>query len=265
MPWFPELALAAELARKQNRETGHTDPVGLYLAALNSGTVHDLEEVWPGEIILDDPQAGEIRGHRRLQRFVRDSRSMLASRHARINRHGSLVDGERAVIELTVDLTSDGREISWPVAIVAESPHEWSVIFRSYYRPLDGSHEARPPILPPGDARPAGVVGWFVAALRSADVPGAVAAFAPDAYLSEPDGLHRGTAGLTEFFTARFAAGGVEIEECAITDDGVRCAFEFNRGQGGARQAAIAVFERGADGLLTAVRLYEDVVPSTGG
>ena len=86
MPWFPELSLAAELARKQTRAAGHTDPVGLYLDALNSGDVHDLEEVWPGEIVLDDPQAGEIRGHRQLQRFARDSRSMLASRHARIKR-----------------------------------------------------------------------------------------------------------------------------------------------------------------------------------
>ena len=111
-----------------------------------------------------------------------------------------------------IDLTSHGREISWPVAIVAESPDEWSVRFRSYYRPLDGSHEVRPPILPAGDARPAGVIGWFVAAVRSADVPGAIAAFAPDGYLREPGGLHRGTAALSDFFLARFAAGGVQIE-----------------------------------------------------
>jgi len=264
MPWFPELVLAAELARKHVREAGHADPVGQYLAALDSGDIHELEETWPGEIVLADPQAGEIRGHRRLQQFVRDSRSMLASRHARINRESSLVDGGRAVLELMVDLTTHGQQVSWPVAIVADSPDEWSVMFRSYYRPLDGSDEARPPILPPAEARPGDVVGWFVAALRSADAAGAVAAFAPHGYLREPGGIHRGPGELLEFFTSRLAGGGIDVQECALTDDGVRCAFEFNRRHGTGLRAGIAVFERGDDGLLTAVHIYDDVQPSTG-
>ena len=43
MPWFPDFANAAELARMQTRALGQADPVGRYLAALHEGDVHDLE------------------------------------------------------------------------------------------------------------------------------------------------------------------------------------------------------------------------------
>ena len=70
MPWFPDFVSAVELARKQTRAVGHADPVGQYFTALNSGDAHTLETVWPGEVVVYDPRAGEIRGHRQLRRFV---------------------------------------------------------------------------------------------------------------------------------------------------------------------------------------------------
>ena len=48
-----------------------------------------------------------------------------------------------------------------------------------------------------------------------------------------------------------------------MTDDGVRCALEYNCVRWGGDdlppQAGIAVFERGPDGLLAAARIYDDV------
>jgi hypothetical protein len=48
-----------------------------------------------------------------------------------------------------------------------------------------------------------------------------------------------------------------------VTDDGVRCAVEFNCLRWGSHdlppQAGIAVCERGQDGLLAAVRVYDDI------
>ena len=50
-----------------------------------------------------------------------------------------------------------------------------------------------------------------------------------------------------------------------MTDDGVRCAVEYNCLRWGSHdlvpQAGIAVYERGPDGLLAAVRVYDDVEP----
>jgi hypothetical protein len=66
MPWFPEFASAAELARLQTRAAGHADPVGQYLAALNEGDARALEAAWPGEVVIYDPHAGQVRGRRHV-------------------------------------------------------------------------------------------------------------------------------------------------------------------------------------------------------
>lgn len=75
MPWFPEFTSAVELARSQARTAGQADPVGQYFTALTKGDAHALETVWPGEVVVYDPRAGEIRGHRELRRFVRQNQA----------------------------------------------------------------------------------------------------------------------------------------------------------------------------------------------
>ena len=96
--------------------------------------------------------------------------------------------------------------------------------------------------------------------------------FAPDGYYREPIGpplAHRGTAELRSFFTRCFSAGGgIGPQHCVVTDDGVRCALEFNRLRWGSHdpppQAGIAVCERGQDGLLAAARVYHDIEAPSG-
>ena len=50
-----------------------------------------------------------------------------------------------------------------------------------------------------------------------------------------------------------------------MTDDGVRCAMEYNCVRWGRHelppQAGISVCERGQDGLLAAARVYDDIEP----
>src|SRR5580704_19003117 len=98
MPWFPEFTSAVELARRQARTAGQGDPVGQYFTALNKGDTHVLETVWPGEVVIHDPRAGEVRGHKQLRRFVSENQSCLAERHARIQTVASTVVGGRAVV-----------------------------------------------------------------------------------------------------------------------------------------------------------------------
>jgi SnoaL-like domain len=158
VPWFPEFASAMELARQQTRAAGQADPVGQYFAALNHGDSHVLETAWPGEVVVYDPRAGEIRGHRQLRRFVRNNQSWLAQRQARIETVASTWADGRAVVELLAHLAGDGGELAWPVAVVAESPDDLSVVFRTYCSqwPVDGRRHLRPPILKSGDAQPQG-------------------------------------------------------------------------------------------------------------
>jgi hypothetical protein len=270
MPWFPDFVSGAELARRHIRAAGQADPVAQYLTALNRGDTRALETVWPGEVVVYDPRAGEIRGHKQLRRFVRQSKSLLAERRARVETLATIrVDG-RAVVEVLAHLSyDDGRRLAWPLAVVAESTDDWSVVFRTYCSqlPVDGHRHVRTPILQPGPDHPGDIVARYQAALAAGDTEAVVSTFAPDGYFREAigaDDAHVGAAELRAFFAAWFSAGGgIRLEDCAVTDDGVRCAVEYNCVRWGHHelvpQAGIGVFERGPDGLLTAARVYDDV------
>jgi hypothetical protein len=275
MPWFPEFTTAVELARRQTRAAGQADPVAQYLEALTKGDAHPLHAAWPGDIVIYDPKAGEIRGHRELRRFVSENKAWLAGIGARIDVVASTRVGGRAVVELLAHVTPGGQEMAWPIAVVAESTDPRSVVFRTYCSqwPVDGRRHVRPPILAPGNARPGDVAGRYQAAVEAGDADAVVSTFSPDGYFREPIGphyAHRGTAELRSFFTERFSAGGgIGLEDCAVTDDGVRCAVEYNFLRWGRHdlppQAGIGIYERGPDGLLAAARVYDDVEPPAAG
>ena len=272
MPWFPDFANAIELARRDARAAGQADPVGQYFTALNNGNARPLEDVWPGEVVVYDPRAGEVRGHRQLRRFVRQNREMLAERHTRIQTVATTCVRGRAVVELLAHLDTDSeRDVAWPVAVVAESPDDRSIVFRTYCSqwPVDGQRHLRPPILETGAAVPDDVVGRFQAALAAGDTEAVVNTFAADGYLREPIGRHNthgGVGELRSLFTKWFSEGGdIGLQPCAVTDDGLRCAVEYNCVNWGSHdlppQAGIGVYERGPDGLLAAVRVYDDIEP----
>lgn len=268
MPWFPDFAAATELARRDSQAAGRADPVTQYLHAIEEGETRTLEEIWPGEIVLEDPRAGTIKDRRTLRRFVLDNKARFAARQATTEIVASTSVGSRAVVEVLAHLHDKGQETRWPIAVVAESPDEGSVLFRTYCSqwPVDGRRHVRPPILEPGDERPDGVVGRYLAALAAGDVEAIVATFTETGYLREPIGphaSHQGAEALRAFFAESCRTGGIELECCMVTDDGVRCALEYNLDQWGRhpvpRQAGLAVFERDPGGLLAAVRIYDDV------
>ena len=157
------------------------------------------------------------------------------------------------------------------MAVVADCPDNASVAFRTYCSqwPVDGRRHVRPPILEAEATHLDDVVGRYHAALDAGDADAIVTTFAPDGYFREsigPHSTHRGTAELRSFFAACFSeGGGIRLQPCAVTDDGVRCALEYNCVGWGSHdlppQAGIAVHERGPDGLLAAARVYDDVEP----
>jgi hypothetical protein len=269
MPWFPEFANAAQLAREEVRAAGQADPVGEYLAALREGDTRILETVWPGEVVIYDPRAGEIRGHRQVRQFIAHNMSWLGGLHARAEIAATTRSAGRAVVELLARLDHGGRELAWPVAVVAESADDQSVVFRTYCNqwPVDEQRHVRPPVLGPGQVQPGDVVGRYLAALAAGDAAAAAGAFTPDGYLRTSTGRRYGrdgADGLRSFFERCFGGGGgIELQPCAVTDDGVRCAVEYNCVRWGIHdlppQAGLGVYERGPDGLLAAARVYDDV------
>jgi hypothetical protein len=271
MPWFPDFVNAVELARRQTRATALADPAAEYLHALNAGETRDLVTAWPGEVVVYDPRAGEIRSHRRLRRFISDNHAWFAAHQAQIETVAQTCANGRAVLELLADVTGDdGQPIAWPVAVVAESPDDLSIVFRTYCSqwPVDRHRPVRPAILQPGDEHPGDVVGRFLAASETGDTEAVVNTFAPDGYYREPIGpqrVHRGIGELRSFFTERLGNGGIGLQHCAVTDDGVSCVLEYNCNRWAGRpltpQAGLAIFERRPDGLLAAARVYDDIEP----
>jgi ketosteroid isomerase-like protein len=271
MPWFPDFVAAVELARRRTRAAGLADPIAQYFKALEEGDAHTLETVWPGRVVIYDPRAGEVQGHRQLRRFVRRNRLWLGERHATTESVASTCSGSRAVVEILAHLVADdGKEVDWPLAVVAESDDR-SVVFRTYcsQRPMVGEYRLRPAILEPSRIDLNDVVDRYQVALGAGDIDAIVATFAPDGYVREPLGpswSYRGTSELRSYFAQSFSGGGgIALQTCCVTDDGVRSALEYNCVRLGTTdlppQAGIAVFERGPDGLLAAVRTYDDVEP----
>jgi hypothetical protein len=143
MPWFPDFVSAVELARRQTRSVGLADPVQRYFNALETGRTQELEEVWPGKVVVYDPREGEVRGHRQLRRFVRNNQLWWAERHVRIETVASTSIGGRAVVELLAHLDGyDGQPLDWPIAVVAEFPEELSVVFPHLLQPMAGRRSA---------------------------------------------------------------------------------------------------------------------------
>src|SRR6266576_2910300 len=254
MPWFPDFVSAVELARKQTRAVGHADPVGQYFTALNSGDTRGLETAWPGEVVVYDPRAGEVRGHRQLRHFVSRNQAWLAEHHARIETVASTSSGRRAVVELLAHLDGDGEQLAWPVAVVAESPDELSVVFRTYCSqwPVDGRRHLRPPILKPGSARPGDVVGRYQAALEAGDADAVVSTFEPGGYYREPIGphaTHSGTAQLRTFFAGCFGRSPFVYEVTAVVD-----AADGGKDRDGTERDAHAAHRPGTGGVAAVAR-----------
>jgi hypothetical protein len=232
---------------------------------------YDGREPW-----LADPLQGQQAGQAALSRFAHTYHAWLRQRRARVEPRRMTLGlpgrGEsRLVVESILHLEVGGRAVPLPVALVAERKAGGGLqAARLYYStwPLHGRHQVRPPLLPADPQLPIpDVVGRYQAALAVGDLDGILATFAADGYAREPSGgpyVARGPEALRAFYSGLFAAGGgIPLEHCTLTDDGVACAVEYNVVRLGRHpvpaQAGVAVYERGPDGLLAAARIYDDV------
>jgi len=240
-------------------------------AALLAGDPRKLLEVFPGGVRIDDPRAGRVEGSSALGGYCQSSHAWLNARNA----HGRLIAStegtSRVVGEFEVDLTEDDRTFILPIGVVVEPSKEtrsvWIRVYHSQW-PLLGHHVVRPPLLERDpSARESDVVGAYQSALAAGDAAGCVATFEADGCFREPSGpKYRvcGTADLAGFYTRFFSAGGgIILEHCSVTEDGVRSALEFNAVRWGSvdlpPQAGVAVYERGRTGKIAEARVYDDV------
>jgi SnoaL-like protein len=246
------------------------NPTELYLAKLIEGSAAELEALFFGLPWIDDPLGPKVRESGDLQAFVGERHAWLTERAATVRTMRTTHTAHRAVTEAILLLSIAGTIIELPIAVAADLADDLTRVraVRVYHSlwPLEGAHRVRPPLLPHDPTLHLNdVVTEYQRALASGDPDAILRTFESDGYFREPSGgdyVFRGPA-LREFMESLLGSGGIGLEHCAATDDGVACALEFNAVRFGAGlldpQAGIAVYERGAGGRLAAARVYDDV------
>jgi len=232
-----------------------------------------LVAAWPGGVTIDDPIAGRVEGIAGIRAFLAIDAGWLRERGAITRLVATTFATDRCVGEYEVELLQDGVSFVLPVAVAVEPDRERRALAVRVYHsqwPLLGRHVLRPPLLARDPAvTESDVVGEYQAALAAGDAERITATFEPDGCFREPAGPQFrvcGTDALLPFFAGFFdVGGGIILEHCTATEDGVRTALEFNAVRWGQHdmphQAGIAVYERGASGKLANARVYDDVTP----
>jgi SnoaL-like domain len=275
MPWMPEVFSApiAEAIRHRDAESAN-DAVSYY-EGIMANQPEALVRSFAGEPRVNDPRVGHVEGAMELRAFVSGTADWLRERDAVVENVALTRTSTRTVEEVVLHLLSDsGVRVELPVAIVSDrNPDRTIKTIRVYHSmwPLTGSHRVREPLLPPDPNIVVSdvVVGEYQRALAAGDLEAVLATYEADAYAREPSGgeyVYRGKEKLREVYSAQFAnGGGIPLEHCTLTDDGVRCAIEYNCVRWGVTelppQAGVAVYERGSSGRLAGGRIYDDVEP----
>jgi hypothetical protein len=259
-------------ARHAEGEAPSNDAIAYYEGIL-AGQPDALVRSFAGQPRINDPRVGYVEGVRQLHAFVSGTADWLRERDAIVENVALTLTESRTVEEMVLHLLADdGGRVELPVAIVSDrNPDRTVKAIRVYHSmwPLTGGHRVREPLLPrdPNIVVP-DVVGEYQRALAAGDLEAMMATYEEDAYAREPSGgeyVYRGKEKLRDVYSAMFANGGISVEFCTLTDDGVRCAIEYNGVRWGITdippQAGVSVYERGSSKLLAAARIYDDVEP----
>ncbi len=246
------------------------DPSEIFIASLLAGDAPRLLALFPAAPAIDDPLGGRVRSFAEFEPFFAARHRWLFERHPHLEALRLTSTAQRSVFESLLHLHLPDKEVALPVAVVSEhAPNGLVSAIRVYHSlwPLYGEHRVRPPLLQIDHSiRLSGAVAIYQRALAEGDIPAIVGTFEEDGYFREPAGgewFYQGRERLREFMTHLLSNGGITLEHCTATDDGVACAIEFNAVHFGPHnlqpQAGVAVYERGASGLLHAARIYDDV------
>jgi hypothetical protein len=275
MPWMPEVFTAPlAKARRVNEEAASANDAIAYYEGIMAEEPDALIRSFAGEPRVNDPRVGPVEGARELRAFVMGTAEWLRERDAVVENVALTRTQTRTIEEVVLHLLSDeGVRVELPVAIVSDrNPGRTLKTIRLYHSmwPLTGGHRVREPLLPrdPNIVMP-DVVGEYQRALAAGELEAVLATYEDDAYAREPSGgeyVYRGKEKLREVYSALFAnGGGIPLEHCTVTDDGVRCAVEYNCVRWGVTelppQAGVAVYDRGKSGRLAGGRIYDDVEP----
>ncbi len=265
MPWAPELFSTPVLARFEAKQRRKVVDVP-YFDGMLAGDVDALVESFAGEPRLLHPLRGHLEGEDEFRQFVADTERWLGEHDAWVEDVQRSVLTERGFEEVVVHLRAGDRPIDLPHAMVADHTPEGRIEeIRIHFgtRSLTGHPTERPPLSHPDPGlHVPGAVRRYAEALAAGDADAVVAAFEADGRARESDAadlVHIGAAGLRAFYGAQLSGGGIELQPCALVEDGDICALEYNALRPGAStpRAGLTVLVGGRSGKLSAARIYD--------
>jgi ketosteroid isomerase-like protein len=243
----------------------------IFLALVAAADAGGIARLLSETAVVDQPLWGTARGRAEIQVMVSRAGGWLGDRKVEVRHLVTTSNGQRAVAEHAMRLAIDGRPVDLPVAVVVEMLGGVVSAVRTYHStwPMSGTHALRTPVLPhdPAIVVP-GILERYQRALAAGDLEGILEAYEEDGYAREPslgEYVYRGKARLRQIHTMQFSRGGIPLEYCSLTEDGARCAIEYNCVRWGRTQivpqAGVAVYERGKTGRVAAARIYDDISP----
>jgi hypothetical protein len=270
MPWVPELFSAPVLERVEERSRNERRTVPFF-AGMLAGELDALIGSFAGVPEIHLPLRGRVRGERAFTQYVSEMKDWFERHNASVEPVELAVTDRHGCEEAMLHLDAERGRIELPVAIVADHRHGPKLEeLRVYYSnwQLAGMHHRRPPLLQRVPSlHEHDVVGAYQRAFAEGDTDAILDTFEPDGYAREPAGnefAYSGPDELRAFYDIVFSnGGGVELEHCAVIDDGLVCALEYNVVRWGRSelppQAGVAAYVRGPHGKLAAARVYDDV------
>lgn len=218
---------------------------------MTTKTLEDLQRALLEQAVINDPFSGEISA----AAFKAGSMLWPGDNWARVEHfHTTEADGRRVVEVrcykdasrddfLPVSFVFDPNALAGPTAYVYSDHHLVEDRAR-ILEPVPGLHPWR-------DEED--VLFSYFQVLGENKIDDILAHFAEDSYFMHSNGgIHLGYDALRADFEKMLEGGGIRIDYCRLTDDGITCVVEAYMPSG---RPAIAIYERGGS-VLKAVRIY---------
>jgi hypothetical protein len=237
----------------------------LYFPALLGGQTAPFAQRLGSRATLHEPRFGDAAGLAAIDAQLKKASESLTQLGARYERGQFTTGIDRDVTEGILTIARDGKDVTIPVAVVAERRKSREVELRVYYSTLliTPQNTRHPRLLGADSSIHLGApVDDYLSAARRGDAAAVLACFEENGVLRDAAGRTYGKANgqLTTYCAKNTPWDAVPG---GYADDGRTCALEYSLVRMAGRemppQAGLAVYERGDSGLIRTVRIYDDV------
>jgi hypothetical protein len=246
-----------------------------YLTTLVHEDIQSMLNLVGTDGIVEDPRFPGNVGEAQISEFVTNFQDWISDMSPSPEHLRTTATEHRVMSEDILHIRFTGEVWEIPVAtIVCKDANTGATRVHVYYTnwPFNKKHSVRKNLFSaplPDQAEFEGAVLNYVQSLLTGDLGKIGQSFESDIYFREASGppyVHWGRNAVVNYFKGLFANGAPMLRDDTVTDDGRTVFMEFSvvGWNGESRpedrwEAGLAVYERSRDGLMAAIRIYDDV------